>query len=187
MNQNVADPHIDFDRLVEYWLDETDDADTQGIDLHLLACDACGAKLDEFIALAEGVRRAFAAGLVHSFMTAAFVDRLQERGVQVREYRVPRNGSVNCSTSPQDEVVVGRMAAPLQGVSRVDAAVRVSLGGEEAWVHDVPFDAARGEILFAPKLVELRALPAHDVHIRLLARDEQGERELGRYTFHHGA
>lgn len=186
MNQNLVDPHVDFDRLVEYWLDETDEACTQSIDMHLLACDACGAALDELIALARGVQQAFAGGLVHSFVTGAFVDRLQERGMRVRVYRIPVNGSVHCSVASDDDVLVGRMAAPLEGVSRVDVAVRVSPGGEEAWVHDVPFDSACGEVLFAPKLVALRKMPAHDLQLRLLARDDQGSREIGHYTFHHG-
>lgn len=186
MNQNLADPHVDFDQLVEYWLDETDDASTQSIDMHLLRCDACGAALDELIALAQGVRQAFSGGLVDSFITGEFVDRLQKRGLRVREYRVAVNGRVNCSVAPEDDVLVGRMVAPLEGVSQIDVAVRISLGGDEAWVLDVPFDASCGEVLFAPKLAELRKLPSHDLQIRLLARDDQGSRELGHYTFHHG-
>lgn len=186
MNRDRAGPHVDFDRLVEYWLHETDEASTQSIDMHLLACDKCGAALDEIISLARGVQQAFAGGLIHSFITAAFVDQLQQRGLRVREYRVAVNGRVNCTVAPDDDVVVGRMAAPLEGVSRVDVAVRVSLGGEEAWVHDVPFDPASGEVLFAPKLVQLRKMPSHDMQIRLLACDAQGSREIGHYTFHHG-
>ena len=64
MSEAGHSPHLGFDRLVEYWLGETDDASTQGIDAHLLGCDACGAQLDELVALAHGVRHAFANGLV---------------------------------------------------------------------------------------------------------------------------
>ncbi|MEO8545661.1 MAG: hypothetical protein ABI434_18915 [Burkholderiaceae bacterium] len=142
--------------------------------------------LDELTALARGVHQAFAGGLVHSFITAAFVDQLQKRGLRVREYRVPVNGRVNCSVAPDDDVLVGRMAAPLEGISCVDVALRVSPDGEEAWVRDVPFDEGSGEVLFAPKLTELRMMPAHDLLLRLLARDAQSSREIGHYTFHHG-
>ena len=187
MNQEFRSPHLSFDSLVEYWLGECDDTETQRADMHLLACDACGTKLDEVVALAQGVRRAFADGLVHTFISDAFVARLLERRVRVREYRVPHNGSANCSVAPEDDILVGRLEAPLEGVSRIDVAIRRSLADGEHWVHDVPFDAVRGEVLFAPKLDALRELPTHDMHIRLLACDDLGRHEIGHYTLHHHA
>lgn len=185
MSEAGHSPHLGFDRLVEYWLGETDDASTQGIDAHLLGCDACGAQLDEIVALAHGVRHAFANGLVQVVVGAAFVARLTQRGVRVRQYPIPRNGSVNCIVAPQDEMLIGRLQAPLKGVSRLDVALRMSLAEGEEWLRDVPFDAASGEVLLAPKLVELRQLPAHDLHIRLLSVDDDGAREIGHYTLHH--
>lgn len=187
MSQKVGDSHLSFERLVEYWLNDVDEAATEGIDMHLLGCEACGALLDEVIALGQGVRQAFSGGLVQAFVTADFVSRLQGRGMRVREYSVPRNGSVNCSVAAEDDLLVGRMAAPLAGVNRVDVAVQVSLMDGEIWLYDIPFDAGRGEVLFAPKLAQLRQMPKHDLHVRLLACDEQGAREIGNYTFHHGA
>lgn len=187
MNQESRSSHLSFDAVVEYWLGECDDTDTQRADMHLLACDACGTKLDEVIALAQGVHWAFADGLVHTFISDAFVARLLERKVRVREYRVAHNGSVNCSVAPDDDILVGRLEAPLEGVSRVDVAIRRSLADGEHWMQDVPFDPVRGEVLIAPKLVALRELPTHDMHIRLLACDDQGRHEIGHYTFHHHA
>ena len=185
MRDTGARPHTAFDELVEYWLGEIDDARTQVIDMHLLACDACGAQLDEVVALAQGVRQAFINGLVHSSISAAFIARLVESGMRVREYLVPHNGSVNCSVTPQDEVLVGRLVAPLEGVSRVDVSTRLSLRGGEEWLYDVPFDMTSGQVLIAPKISQVRKLPTHDVYIRLLAVDNNGSREIGHYTLHH--
>jgi hypothetical protein len=42
-------------------------------------------------------------------------------------------------------------------------------------------------VLFTPKMAEVRRHPSHDMVVRLLAMDDAGERELGRYTFHHQA
>ncbi len=187
MNQVSPSPHLSFDSLVEYWLGECDDTATQRADVHLLACDTCGTKLDEVMALAQGVHRAFADGLVHTFISDPFVAQLLERGFRVREYRVPHNGSVSCSVAPEDDILVGRLEVPLEGVSRVDVAISRSLADGEHWVHDVPFDAVRGEVVIAPKLVALRELPTHDMHIRLLACDGEGRHEIGHYTFHHHA
>ena len=180
-----ARPHLAFDELVEYWLDEFDDVRTQEIDMHLLACDACGAQLDEVVTLAQGVREAFANGLVHSFLSAAFIARLAESGMRVREYLIPRNGSVNCSVTAQDEALVVRLVAPLEGVSRVDVAVRLSVKEGEVWAYDVPFDMTNGQVLVAPKISHVRKLPTHDATIRLLAVDDNGSREIAHYTLHH--
>jgi hypothetical protein len=178
-------PHLAFEDLVEYWLDEFDDARTQSIDMHLLACEACGAQLDEVVALSQGVREAFAKGLVHSFLSTAFIARLVESGMRIREYLIPRNGSVNCSVTEQDELLVSRLVAPLEGVGRVDVAVRLSLKAGEEWAYDVPFDVTSGQVLVAPKISQVRKLPTHDVYIRLLAVDDSGSREIAHYTLHH--
>lgn len=180
--------HPGWDALVDYWLGDTDAAATEAIDEHLMHCDACGAAFDEVVALARGVREAFVRGVVPTMVTAAFIDRIKATGRQVREYRVPLGGSVLCGVAPDDDLLVSRLSAPLQGVSRVDAVFSRSLmPGQEQRLHDVPFDAASGEVLFAPRLAEVRTLPSHDMVVRLLAVDPAGERELGRYTFHHQA
>ncbi|MDZ5461717.1 RNA polymerase sigma factor, partial [Azohydromonas lata] len=57
-----------------------------------------------------------------------FVERLAAQGLRLREYRVPCNGSVNCSAAPQDEVLVGRLQVALQGVRRLDVAADFSFG-----------------------------------------------------------
>jgi hypothetical protein len=121
-------------------------------------------------------------------LSARFVERLKAAGRRVREYRVPHNGSVVCSVAPEDDVLVSHLDAPLQGVTRLDAVFALSLQpGHEARVQDIPFDATRGEVLFAPKLAEVRTLPSHQLVVRLLAVDAAGEREVGSYTFHHRA
>lgn len=185
---SMAAAHPDGLSLVDYWLGDTDAQTTEAIDAHLLRCDACGAEFDAIVALARGVRDAFAQGRVASVVTPAFVARLRADGLRVREYHVPRGGSVVCSVAPDDDVLVSRIAAPLAGVERLDAVVSRSRGllGEER-LQDLPFDAAAGEVVLANALADVRRLPSHDVVVRLLAVDAGGERELGRYTFHHQA
>jgi hypothetical protein len=84
--------------------------------------------------------------------------------------------------------VVGRMQAALTGVKRVDALQSIDLGDDRAqqWrVEDVPFDPDAGEVILLPSAAELKKLPAHTLRVRLVARDEAGERPLGEYTFAH--
>ena len=86
-----------------------------------MQCDACGQALDELIALGDGVRSAFRAGAVSAVTTSAFVQRLAGQGVRLREYRLPPNGSVNCTVAPDDDLLVSHLEAPLDGVQRLDA------------------------------------------------------------------
>jgi len=180
--------HPDWDALVDYWLGDTDAAATEAIDAHLLQCDTCGSAFDEVVALAQGVKAAFAHGAVPSMVSTAFVERLKAGGRRVREYHVPRNGSVVCSVAPDDEVLISHMAVPLHGVTRLDAEFTLSfLPGPPERAHDIPFDTAAGAVVMLPKLAEVRQHPSHRMVVRLLAVDGAGERELGHYTFNHQA
>lgn len=174
--------HEDFAKLVGYWLGELDEAREAAVEEHYLGCAQCAARLAEVEALAGGVRRAYEGGRVGVFVTPAFVDRLRVRGLRVREYHVPRNGGVNCTIAPHDQMVFGHLDAPLEGVSRLDAIV---LHEGEIRLEDVPFDAASGKVIIAPNVAHLRSLPAHREVVRLVAVEPGGERVIGEYTFNH--
>lgn len=185
MTSKPTCPHLNVGDLLHYWFGDTDPAATDAIDAHLFGCDACGAELDRLIALARGVRDALHDGRLSVVVTPRFVARLAEQGLRLREYRVPLNGSVNCSVAAGDEVVVGRLQVPLQGVERLDVAADITPGGGTEWLHDVPFDAASGEVVLLAKLTELRGMPAHERRVRLLAVEDRGAREIGHFTFRH--
>jgi hypothetical protein len=182
-----AGGHLPVDALLAWWLhDDASAADADAVEEHLMQCDACGETLDELVALGDGVRAAFRAGAVSAVTTAAFVDRLAARGLRVREYRPPPNGSVECSVAPDDDLLVSHLAAPLAGVERVDAVAVSSLEpGVEHRLEDVPFDAKTGEVLWLPRIAQVKTLPAHTLNVTLLAVAPGGARELGRYAFHH--
>lgn len=183
----TAQPHhIAFDVLLQDWLGETDPATREGIDAHLMACDTCGGLLDEIAALGDGIRRAVHAGAVDVVTGAGLVRRLADAGLHLREYRVGPSGSVHCSVAPDDQVLVSRLQAPLQGVRQLDMAVELSI--EPGVVHrieDIPFDPASGEVVFLSSLDKVRRLPSHTITLTLLAREGGSSREVGRYLFHH--
>jgi hypothetical protein len=182
-----AGGHLPVDALLAWWLhDDASAADADAVEEHLMQCDACGETLDALVALGDGVRAAFRAGAVSAVTTAAFVDRLAAHGLRVREYRPPPNGSVECSVAPDDDLLVSHLAAPLAGVERVDAVAVSSLEpGVEHRLEDVPFDAKTGEVLWLPRIAQVKTLPAHTLNVTLLAVAPGGARELGRYAFHH--
>jgi len=184
MNPSAA--HLSFDMLLDYWLSDTDASATDAVDEHLMHCDVCGAALDELIALGDGIRAAFAAGGVPAVLSGPFVERLRHGGMRIREYRLPHNGSVNCTVAPDDDLLVTRLQAPLQEVRRLDALAQLSVApGVHHRLEDIPFDPQTGEVIFAAKLADIRQLPAHDMEVTLLAVESDGTREVGRYVFHH--
>lgn len=176
---------IGWARLVAYWFDDADSAEAARVDEHLLGCDHCGCVLDQIIALGNGVRHAFAAGQIGVFITTAFAERLAKRGLRLRNYRVAAGGSVDCSVDPDDDLVLGRLQVPLQGVRRLDLLSHWSSGPPDQRAEDIPFDAAAAEVVVVPPLAHLRRMPAHVQRISLVAVDESGERVLGNYTFVH--
>jgi RNA polymerase sigma-70 factor (ECF subfamily) len=113
--------------------------------------------------------------------------RRAPRGAGRARARVPAaaDGSVECSVAPDDDLLVSRLEAPLAGVERLDAVAVSSLEpGVEHRLEDVPFDATAGEVLWLPKIAQVKALPAHTLrHASRVAPG--GARELGRYAFHH--
>jgi hypothetical protein len=177
--------HADFATLLAYWLGELDEAEESRVEEHYLGCAECSAQLAVVEGLASGVRRAFSAGRVGAVITPAFAERMRSRGLRIREYVVPRNGSVNCTVLPIDQVLLSRLQVPLEGVDRLD--VVVAIGGNEVRLEDVPFDAATGEVMLAPSIELIRGLPSHRRVMRLVAVGPGEERVLGEYTFNHTA
>lgn len=117
MSTPTSAGHVPVDTLLAWWLHETDAAQTQAVDAHLMHCDACGSAVDALAALGDSVRAAFKAGLVGTVTTGDFIARLTSRGVRVRAYRLVANGGVDCTVAPDDELLVSHVQAPLAGSS----------------------------------------------------------------------
>lgn len=184
MNTPICTTPVELATLIAYWLGELDESAAEHIDEHILGCGACSARLAEIVALGSGIRGAIEKGEVRAFITGDFVKRLAGRGLRVREYRVPRNGSVNCFVAPEDDVVVAHLEAPLEGVLQVDVIFQFEDNPPET-IRDIPFDAASGEVVLSPKIANLRVTAPHQHRLRLLAVDAGVERVIGDYTFNH--
>lgn len=176
---------ISFDQLVRYWLDDLAEAQSDAIEEHFLGCDACAAELRSIAELDHGIRACAARGGMHAVVSESFVQEMNERGLRVREYRVPRNGSVRCTIAPDDDVLISRIEVPLTGVRRLD----LEWDGDPAFAgarwEDVLFHAQSGAVLLANSVAFVRTLPEATGILRAFAV-ESGERSLlGEYTFHH--
>lgn len=181
---NCALP-LDWDSLLAYWLGEFDADSASRIEEHYLGCATCSLRLEQLAILARGVRTVAGSSGVNMVVTEPFVRRLAEQGRHIREYHVPRNGSVNCTVTADDDVVVARLEAPLDAVARLDLVTLGSGGEAMLRQEDIPFIAASGGVVVSIRIDMLRALPATTLRLRLLAVDGHGERALGEYTFDH--
>jgi hypothetical protein len=174
---------ISFVELVEYWFDELAQDQEERIEEHLLGCAPCTERLGELARLGAGIRAAFRSGEVWAVVSPAFLQRMKQEGLRLREYSVSPGGSVNCTISAADDAVVSRLQVSLKGVTRVDL-VRLSERGEGR-LPDIPFEPDADEVLFCPPAASLKKAPAYIEKIRLVAVDETGERPIADYTFNH--
>lgn len=188
MNAGDCRQPLGLDDLLAWWCGELDEPRSDEVELHLLGCDACGARLDEIAALGDGVRRAFEAGLVGAVVGADFAHALAARGLRLREHAVDLNGSIACTIAPDDDVLIARLRAPLAGVERLDL-LRLGAQGEVARrATDIPFDGDAGEVVLVAPAARVRKMPSGVETMRLVAVDAAGgERVLGDFRFDHTA
>jgi hypothetical protein len=175
---------LELRALVDYWFEETAPAEQERVEEHLMECEGCSARLRGLLALGDGVRRAARDGVVEVVVTPAFVETAAREGLRTREYRVPPGGRVACTVTPEDDLLLSRLEADFKGVSRLDV-VSSWEGGPERRLEDVPFNPDAGELIVAQAMPALRALGHGVWSVRLVTREESGERLLGEYTFAH--
>src|SRR5215510_9569393 len=120
---------IDFETLVAYWLGEVPETREATLEEHLFACAHCSKRLEQFVALAAGVRTVVEEGKVSLVVSGPFVQAMKQAGLRLREYQLEPGGSVNCTIRADDAAVISRLRAPLAGVKRLDL-VRARAGGE---------------------------------------------------------
>jgi len=172
-------------QLLEYWLDGVAADAEDVLEEHVFACDRCARRLEEIVGLADAVRQIVRSGGTVAVLTRAFVERLRQDGVRVREYRVEPGEGVNCTITPEDDLVVSRLRAPLEGVARLDVVVHDPGERGPVRLQDVPFDPGAAEIFVAPLAASLRRLGTVVQRMELIAVDDSRERQLGVYTFNH--
>ncbi len=171
--------------LLDYWLGEFDLASEARLEEHLFGCAECSARLERLVQLADAVKHEAREGHLHSVVTAPFIRRLREAGVRVREYRLAPGGSVNCTVTPEDDLVVAHLQAPLENVRRLDLVLDEGFGGARRRLENVAFDPMADTVVLAPSVTELRRLGVTTQRVELVAVDDAAERVIGTYTFNH--
>ena len=91
---NCANP-LEVAALADYWLAALPEFEEAAVEEHLFGCDACAARLDELVALAEGVRRVAREGSLQMVVSEMFLKRAAGEGLRVRQYAPPAGGAFN--------------------------------------------------------------------------------------------
>jgi hypothetical protein len=182
---NCSSP-IDAAVLADYWLAVLPGDDEESVEQHLFNCDTCGERLREVVALAEGLRHLAREGSLRMVVSDAFLKRASEEGLRIRQYAPPSGGSVNCTVTAEDDILIGRLAADLSGTARVDLCLCDESGAERFRLADIPVHAGAGSVAYQESITFAKAAPSYRMIARLVALDEAGrERLLGEYTFNH--
>ena len=185
MNQSICLSLVEPELLVQYWLGELDESREARVEEHFFSCAYCTARLQEIVGIADGIRALIQNGTVRGIVSHDFLERLATQGLRLREYQVAQGGSVNCTVAPDDDLIVSRLRAPLEGVTRLDLVVSDQEGVEQERLQDIQFNAAAGEIVYIPGIAYIRTLPATTICIHLLAMDNESTIQIGEYTFLH--
>ncbi len=182
---NCPNP-IDAAVLADYWTAALPASEEETVEEHLLGCDACGERLREVIALAEGVRNLAREGSLRVVVSEAFLERAAQEGLRIRQYAPPPGGGVQCTVTPEDDLVIGRLAAKLEGAKRVDLSICDGQGTEQLRLSDIPVNPRAGSVIVQESINFLKAAPTSTMIMRLVTVDEAGgDHLLGEYTFNH--
>ena len=174
------------DVLADYWLALLPPPEEEAVEEHLLGCDPCGTRLREVIALADGLRHLAREGSLRMVVSDAFLKCAAEDGLHIREYAPAPGGSVECTVTAEDDLLIGRLAANYQGAKQVDLCILDGNGIELARFPDIPLSAQAISIAFQESVTFVKAAPSYESIVRLVAFDEAGtERLLGEYRFNH--
>ncbi|WP_155121630.1 hypothetical protein [Bryobacter aggregatus] len=112
--------------------------------------------------------------------------RAAEQGLRIRQYAPPAGGSVQCTVTAEDDLLIGRLAANFTTAERVDLCLCDQQGIERLRLPDIPFPSGAGSVVWQPSITWAKAAPSNTLIARLVTFDEAGvERLLGEYTFHH--
>jgi hypothetical protein len=172
--------------LADYWLAVLAGSEEEAVELHLLDCDECGARLREVIALAEAVRNLAREGSLRMVVSDSFLQRAAEEGLRIREYAPPAGGGVQCTVTAEDDILIGRLAANLSGAKRVDLCFCDERGVEQFRLPDIPVHPGASSVVYQESITFAKAAPTNRMIARLVTFDETGaERLLGEYTFNH--
>lgn len=91
---------------------------------------------------------------------------------------------MDCTVTPEDDLVVAYLRAPLRDVRRLDVLIDDTTSGKHR-ANDVAFDPSADGLVAVTDTAHLRTLKHSRQRVRLVAVEGVEERVIGDYTFNH--
>jgi hypothetical protein len=177
---------IDAAILADYWLDLLAAPEQETVEEHLFGCDECAGRLQEVIAFAAAIRNIARQGNLLRVVNDEFLKLAAGEGLCIREYAPPPGGSVQCTVSVDDDLLIGRLNADLSRARQLDISLCDGKGNERMRMADIPFRSDARNVAFQQPIDYAKAAPSDVMIARLLSVDQSGSQQLlGEYTFIH--
>lgn len=172
---------IPHETLVALWAGDLADAEGERVETHLFGCESCAAASDGIGRLVGGLREAVPPAITH-----AHREKLRERGLRLLETPVAAGASERAHFSPDVDLMVHVLQGDFTRAARVDVDLVTSDRVTMMKLEDVPFDAARGELLIACQRHYEHMFPGcDDLTFRVFAVEGDRRDLVGSYLVHH--
>jgi hypothetical protein len=172
---------VPLGELVDWWLGDIVPERGDAIEEHFFGCEHCTARLERLQRLGTGVVALTRQGALPLTVTSELLNRLARDHRQVRHYTARPGQTVHCSSSPEDDWLMGRLVADVHDVERVDIDVEDHDGAPIAQIEDIAVDRQAGEVL----VLYPAALGLDPAGMYMTIRLRDGDRVLGTYVFDH--
>jgi hypothetical protein len=106
--------------------------------------------------------------------------------VRIRSYQATPGGTIHCTVTADDDLVVLELEGEFGGHPRLDVVVTGPGGDLRERVEDVPVLGGR-ELLWVETGEALRPLPSGRLELRLVAPGSGGDRVVAEYHLDHTA
>jgi hypothetical protein len=177
---------IDALTLADYWAGLLPSSEEEHVEEHMLSCDSCGQRLRDVIAMAGAIKELAREGSLRMIVSETFLKRAAESGSRVRRYVLPPGGSVQCTVTEDDDLLIGQVTADLTGAGRIDICICDERGVEQMRLPDIPVNADTGSIIYQESITFAKAGPTMTMKMRLVSVDENGaDHPISEFTFNH--
>lgn len=184
MNATCANP-LGLDTLAAYWARDLDAPAEASVEEHILGCGGCTANLEWLVETVAGIKTLVRRGELRTVLSEALLDELKREGLRTREYAPPAGGRVECTIAPDDDLLIGRMAADLSGAERIDLVMCNAEGTEMGRMADIPFQAGHSQVIVNEPAAAARLMDKEVLRVRLVEPQAAGDRLVAEYTFSH--
>ncbi len=167
-------------QIAGYCLGEPTGDDAEALEEHYFSCAHCATRVERMQGLSAQLQ-----GMLPHILTTERRKGLEATGRPLAVTSLGPGERATLTFGPGVEVGFWVLRAPVRAADRVDFELETADGAPLISISDVPFDAAREEVLLACKTAYSTLTPATELHARVVAIDPAGGRTVSEYLLDH--